>query len=97
MITPDHIGVVVAHVLVHTLEHYLHSSIHRCCLCLVQAAWEQAVVQDVVGGMAALCSLCRDLEQAHRQGLARLHSLHQAHTQIQPRYTLPNDAACTAV
>ena len=68
----------------------------RCCPCLVQAAWEQAVVQDVVGGMAALRFLWRDLEQAHRQGLARLHSLHQADTQVQAPYTPPNDLACTA-
>ncbi|KAL0038977.1 hypothetical protein WJX77_003833 [Trebouxia sp. C0004] len=41
-----------------------------------QAGWEQAVVQDILGGMAALRFICRDLEQAQQQGLAHLHSLH---------------------
>jgi len=49
---------------------------------VLQAAWEQAVVQDILGGMAALRFFCRDLEQAQQQGLAHLHSLHQAHAQV---------------
>ena len=49
---------------------------------MLQAAWEQAVVQDILGGMAALRFFCRDLEQAQQQGLAHLHSLHQAHAQV---------------
>ncbi|KAL0047104.1 hypothetical protein WJX82_006637 [Trebouxia sp. C0006] len=43
-----------------------------------QAAWEQAVVQDILGGMAALRFFCRDLEQSQQQGLAHLHFLHQS-------------------
>ncbi len=49
---------------------------------VVQAAWEQAVVQDIFGGMAAMRFFCRDLEQAQQQGLAHLHSLHQADAQV---------------
>ncbi len=49
---------------------------------VLQAAWEQAVVQDILGGMAALRFFCRDLEQAQQQGLAHLHSLHQSDAQV---------------
>ena len=45
---------------------------------VLQAAWEQAVVQDILGGMAALRFFCRDLEQSQQQGLAHLHFLHQS-------------------
>ena len=69
--------------LVGMLERDLRSFMHRRCPCLVQATWEQAAVQDILGAMAALRFFCRDLEQAHQQGLARLHSLHQADTQVQ--------------
>jgi len=49
---------------------------------VLQVAWEQAVVQDILGGMAALRFFCRDLEQAQQQGLAHLHSLHQSDAQV---------------
>ena len=45
---------------------------------VLQAAWEQAVVQDILGGMAALRFFCRDLEQSQQQGLAHLRFLHQS-------------------
>ena len=40
------------------------------------------MVQDILGGMAALRFFCRDLEQAQQQGLAHLHSLHQSDVQV---------------
>lgn len=49
---------------------------------VLQAVWEQAVVQDILGGMAALRFFCRDLEQSQQQGLAHLHSLHQSDAQV---------------
>ncbi len=49
---------------------------------VLQAAWEQAVVQDILGGMAALRFFCRDLEQSQQQGLAHLHFLHLSDAQM---------------
>ena len=52
----------------------------------LQAAWEGAVVQDIMGSMAALRFFCRDLEQAQQQGLAHLHSLHLAEAQVRHQH-----------
>ncbi|DBA78488.1 TPA: hypothetical protein ACH3X2_007976 [Trebouxia sp. C0005] len=60
-----------------------------------RAAREQAVVQDILGGMAALRFFCRDLEQAQQQGLAHLHSLHQAHAQAQGNMQTQQNLALT--
>ena len=55
---------------------------NACNTVSMQAAWEQAVVRDILGGMAAMRCFCQDLEQSQQQGLAHLHSLHQTEAQV---------------